>query len=127
MVSVEDVSEGRTMGPAVDGADGTVTDDPAHHRLVWTRDGDEAELVYRRTGERLFLIHTEVPEALAGHGIAGQLVQAAVDWARREKFIVIPWCPYRAQVAPGAPGHSGEAADRLEVPALALGVDRGGR
>ncbi len=94
MVSVEEVSEGRTMGPVVDGADGTVTDDPPHHRLVWHREGDEAELVYRRAGDRLFLIHTEVPEALAGHGIAGQLVEAAVDWARRDKLIVIPWCPY---------------------------------
>ena len=94
MVSVEGVSEGRTMGAVVEGAGGTVTNDPGHHRLLWNREGDEAELVYRRSGERLFLIHTEVPEELAGHGIAGQLVQAAVDWAQSDKLIVIPWCPY---------------------------------
>jgi uncharacterized protein len=108
MVSVEDASKVQTMGAAVDGAGGTVSDDPANHRLVWNRGHDEAELVYRRSGERLFLIHTEVPDALAGHGVAGQLVQAAVDWARRDKLIVIPWCPYARKWLQEHPGTAGK-------------------
>ena len=35
-----------------------------------------------------------MPEELAGHGFAGQLVQAAVDRARREGLTIIPICPY---------------------------------
>jgi predicted GNAT family acetyltransferase len=35
-----------------------------------------------------------VPEALEGHGIGGELVEAAVERARRERLTIAPWCPY---------------------------------
>jgi hypothetical protein len=71
-----------------------VVRDTAHHRLLWAQDGSEAELVYRRRGNRLFLIHTGVPEALGGKGIAGKLVQSAVDWAERDHLTLVPICAY---------------------------------
>jgi predicted GNAT family acetyltransferase len=72
----------------------SVLRDSAHERLIWAQDGSEAELVYRRRGNRLFLIHTGVPDALAGHGIAGKLVQAALDWAEHDHLTVVPICVY---------------------------------
>src|ERR1700691_33095 len=72
----------------------SVVRDSAHERLIWAQDGSEAELVYRRRGNRLFLIHTGVPDALAGHGSAGKLVQASLAWADVEHLTVVPICSY---------------------------------
>ena len=55
-----------------------------------------AECSYRREGELLVLHHTAVPAALEGQGIAGQLVRAALDWARAEGLHVRPACSYVA-------------------------------
>jgi predicted GNAT family acetyltransferase len=40
------------------------------------------------------LDHTEVSPALRGHGVARELVEAAVQWARREKVRLVPVCPF---------------------------------
>ena len=78
------------------GADGPgeVMDDVANHRFVFAQDGAVAELVYRRNGNRLVLLHTEVPERLGGRGIGGQLVRAAIERAVAEGLTVVPSCPY---------------------------------
>ena len=49
---------------------------------------------YELEGENLSLTHVGVPKPLEGRGIAGQLTQAALDWARTESYRVIPVCPY---------------------------------
>jgi uncharacterized protein len=71
-----------------------VIDNEAEHRFEVTMDGHRGELTYELQGDHITLIHTGVPEALAGHGLAGRLVQAAVDRARREQLTIIPICPY---------------------------------
>ena len=71
-----------------------VVDEPDARRFVYRIDGAEAQLQYRRNGRRLILVHTEVPDELGGHGIGGQLVQAAVDDARANGLTLAPWCPY---------------------------------
>jgi uncharacterized protein len=71
-----------------------VVDNHSEARFELTQDGHTAELTYALDGERLTLIHTGVPEELEGHGIAGQLVSAAVERARREGLTIAPWCPY---------------------------------
>lgn len=58
------------------------------------QDDQLAVLQYDRSGERLLLLHTEVPRAIAGHGIGGALVQAALDYARAQSLLVVPHCPY---------------------------------
>jgi predicted GNAT family acetyltransferase len=45
-------------------------------------------------GERLFVLHTQVPRSLAGHGIGSALAQAALDYARAEGLLVVPHCPF---------------------------------
>lgn len=71
-----------------------VVDVPAESRYVVRLDGNEAELVYHRHGDRLVLVHTEVPDELGGHGIGGRLVTAAVAHAASEHLTVVPWCPF---------------------------------
>jgi hypothetical protein len=71
-----------------------VVDQPAEHRFVYVEDDIEAQLVYRADPERLVLVHTEVPKALGGRGIAGRLVRAAVDRAEASGETVVPECPY---------------------------------
>lgn len=71
-----------------------VVDRPEERRYVYRADGAEAQLVYRRNGKRLILVHTEVPDDLGGEGIGGRLVQAAVDDARSNGWTVAPWCPF---------------------------------
>ena len=38
-----------------------------------------------------------VPDAMGGRGIAGQLTQYALDWARAQGLKVRPVCPYVAR------------------------------
>jgi uncharacterized protein len=71
-----------------------VTDDQDRFRFEVVLDGAVAELLYRRRADRLVLLHTEVPDAMSGHGVGGQLVQAAVERAAREHLTVVPVCPF---------------------------------
>jgi predicted GNAT family acetyltransferase len=71
-----------------------VIDDHEDSRFEIVIDGSAAELVYRRRADRLVLVHTEVPSALAGHGIGGQLVEAAARRAARERLTLVPLCPF---------------------------------
>ncbi len=69
---------------------------PDEQRFVARIADATAECAYRRDGATLVLHHTEVPPALQGQGLAGQLVQAALDFARAEGFRVRPVCSYVA-------------------------------
>lgn len=71
-----------------------VIDDPTQSRFEIEIDGVVAELAYRRRADRLVLTHTGVPDELAGHGIGGLLVRAAVDRAAKERLTLVPLCPF---------------------------------
>ena len=71
-----------------------VVDEQDRQRFVHAEDGHEAELVYEAAGGRLILLHTEVPEALGGRGIGGQLVRAAVERAAGSGETLLPLCSY---------------------------------
>lgn len=49
---------------------------------------------YELIGKHISLTHVVVPKLLEGRGIASELTQAALDWARAENYRVIPVCPY---------------------------------
>ena len=71
-----------------------VIDNTDASRFELRADGWLAELVYHIRGDRLVLIHTEVPLELEGRGIGGRLVTAAVDRAAREGRTLVPLCPF---------------------------------
>ena len=54
-----------------------------------------AEMTYRRTHPSLVVVdHTYVDPSLRGHGVARQLQDAMVAWARETDTKVIPLCSY---------------------------------
>ena len=71
-----------------------VTDNRAESRFELTADGALAELLYRRRADRLVLVHTEVPDAMSGQGVGGELVRAAVNRAAAEGLTIVPLCPF---------------------------------
>lgn len=72
----------------------TVTNNEAEQRFEITIDGHRAELTYRSHCDRLVLVHTEVPDALEGRGIGGDLVRAAVEHAATHGLTLVPSCPF---------------------------------
>jgi uncharacterized protein len=71
-----------------------VVDNEAASRFEISVDGRVAELVYRRQGDRLVLMHTGVPDELEGRGVGGILVAAAIERARQAGLTVVPRCPF---------------------------------
>jgi uncharacterized protein len=54
-----------------------------------------AEMTYQRLGEsRILVDHTFVDPALRGQGVARQLLDAAVAWARRNNVKLSASCSY---------------------------------
>ena len=49
---------------------------------------------YRRVGNALHMVHTEVPEQARGRGAAGRVVAAALDYAEANGLKVMPLCSY---------------------------------
>lgn len=74
----------------------TVRDDPAQLRYELIDDGGEVigEIRYRREPGAVALVHTEVDPAYEGRGLAGVLVQGAVDDLRERGLKLIPICAY---------------------------------
>ena len=75
-------------------ADAEVVDNPDQGRFELVVDGQMAEMVYRLQGERLVLVHTDVPDELGGRGLGGLLVQAAVEQAEAEGYVIVPECAF---------------------------------
>jgi uncharacterized protein len=65
-------------------------------RFEIEQDGHTAFLEYNLTGEILQLIHTEIPHAQEGKGIAAELAKSALDWAREQGLRVDVVCPFVA-------------------------------
>ena len=57
-------------------------------------EGVEAHVEYQRVGPVLTILHTIVPPAIGGRGIAAGLVRAAMDFARTAGLKVDPVCSY---------------------------------
>jgi len=65
------------------------------HRFEASVDGVTARLDYEMRDDRtLALVHTDVPNALQGHGIGSHLVQAALEYADAHDLRVLPVCAY---------------------------------
>ena len=75
-------------------ADPTVVRSDEQSRFEAVVDGLLAKLEYRESGDRITLVHTEVPEELEGHGLGGALVEAALEDAAQRSLTVVPSCPF---------------------------------
>ena len=68
--------------------------DAGDRRFSTIVEGQKAFIEYERVDDVLVLTHTWVPKAIGGRGIAGQLVRAALDFAREQGLKVRPECSY---------------------------------
>jgi uncharacterized protein len=75
-------------------------------RFELERDGHVASLQYTVAGHVLALLHTEIPDALRGSGIASTLAQTALDWARDHHLKVDVVCPFVAAFLETHPEYS---------------------
>ncbi|HEX9027599.1 MAG TPA: GNAT family N-acetyltransferase [Anaerolineales bacterium] len=73
-------------------------------------------LTYKQRGNRFALIHTEVPEALAGRGIGAMLAKAGLDYARDNGLGVIVICPFVRAYIKRHPEYAGIVVKGLEQP-----------
>ena len=71
------------------------------------RDGERlAQMTYTVAGTRVIIDHTDVDDRLRGTGMGRQLVDAAVQWARKENARLMPLCPYAKSVFDKTPDYS---------------------
>lgn len=66
-------------------------------RFELEQDGHTAYIEYTLTGKILALLHTEVPEALRGRGVASELTKSALEYARDHGMKVDVVCPLVAE------------------------------
>ncbi|MBV6306474.1 N-acetyltransferase [Candidimonas humi] len=76
----------------------SITHNAARHRYEYTEDGVLCVLDYelRDAGATMAILHTGVPAAVGGRGVAGELTRAALDDARSRGLKVLPLCSYAA-------------------------------
>jgi predicted GNAT family acetyltransferase len=75
--------------------DAVVVEHDTTARQFGVGSGDQrAVLQYRRDPRAITFLHTEVPEAFRGQGIAQKLAQTGLEFARSEGLNVIPLCPF---------------------------------
>lgn len=76
-----------------------------------------AFIAYRQEGDKVFLIHTEVPEGMEGRGIGAVIAEKTFRYLEEHELRMVPYCPFilvylkrhpawkrlLASPAPGAP------------------------
>lgn len=90
-----------------------VADNPALSRYEMVVDGITAFIEYRQEGDVLALTHTEVPQALSGHGVGTALARGTLDRIRAAGLRIRPLCPFIAAFIQRHPDYADlVAADR---------------
>jgi predicted GNAT family acetyltransferase len=57
-------------------------------------DGRRAFIDYKLRDGNYYLVHTEVPPELEGHGIAGALVEKTFNYLESNGYKMLPYCAY---------------------------------
>lgn len=71
-------------------------DNQERKRYEWREGEHMAFIDYIRTRDKIYLTHTEVPDALAGNGVGTRMVRAALEDVDRQQLTLIPLCPFVA-------------------------------
>lgn len=57
-------------------------------------DGVKAKIEYELQKNRMSLLHTEVPEALEGHGVGTAIVEKTLQYIEEQNLTLVPWCTF---------------------------------
>src|SRR5262249_44728000 len=71
-----------------------VSDNRARSRFELTVEGQTAFLAYEQTDDTFTILHTEVPRQFRGRHLGEQLVDFAMDFARRQGLRTSIVCPF---------------------------------
>jgi len=74
---------------------GVIQNEEGRRFEVWI-DGHLSELDYHQDKGTFVIAHVGVHPQHRGHGVAGKLTRAALEYAKRRSLRVIPLCPYAA-------------------------------
>ena len=72
----------------------SLKDNTELNRFELEIEGITAFLEYKRSGDWLFLIHTEVPEAMEGKGVGSAIIQKTLQYAKDNNYKIVPICPF---------------------------------
>ena len=84
-----------------------IRQDEGRKRFTVEEEDSEAFVEYAREGDVLVIVHTIVPKEMGGRGIAGRLVEAALQHAREQGLKVRPDCSYAEAYLRKHPEHAG--------------------
>lgn len=59
-------------------------------------EGHIAKIEYKKVNDKIYLIHTEVPNVLEGRGIGSQLIKSVLTDIQEQKLSLIALCPFVA-------------------------------
>lgn len=69
-------------------------DNQTQHALELWVEGQRSFIGYEIEGDKIYLMHTEVPEEQSGQGIAADLVEKAFVYLEAKNLKVVPACSY---------------------------------
>ncbi|MDY3331702.1 MAG: GNAT family N-acetyltransferase [Pelistega sp.] len=67
---------------------------PTQQQFTTEVDGHTAHIDYELNNNVMNITHTIVPDAIGGRGIAGKLMEYALNTAKEKAWKVIPSCSY---------------------------------
>jgi NAD+ kinase len=108
--------EGSAQVGVTDSADAVVVDAFERQRYEILLGGEVAGVLhYRRHGDRVELMHTEIEQSFEGQGLASRLAAAALEDARGRATPVIATCPFVLGYLDRHPEYHDLLADTAEV------------
>lgn len=66
----------------------------ARHNFELTVEGVRSFIDYKLRGDKMYLIHTEVPVELEGKGVASALLEKTFTYLEQHHLKIIPLCAY---------------------------------
>jgi len=68
--------------------------DTSRYEIHVDGDGTAGFVTYRRDGDEIALLHTEIDPAYEGKGLGSVLARRVLDAARQQGLAVLPYCPF---------------------------------
>jgi predicted GNAT family acetyltransferase len=66
----------------------------AIHNFELFVDGERAFIDYQQKGDKVFLMHTEVPVEIEGKGVASAIVEKTLKYVEANDWKIVPYCAY---------------------------------